>query len=1015
MNFLFYLIVILLLSTGILGIPPTFEIYPTNAIEKLSSSSDGVKILENTENMNFDSEEVSPFEDELSLSSKTHFLKEITDNLVSEDKLSQRAITTTKGSNDYSIGDTLTIIAYNDPGGGDPLTMDVPATLRAAGEHCLIWVDNNDWGNPVTQEDVDHLVDVFDNHVFPTNVEYFGYPADVDGDGVYNVSILLLELSDYGTAGYYWSYAETENGFEIFFLDNDAGPDDIFYDSTMAHEFQHMIHGFWDIGEYSWIDEGCAVFAESLNSFLLANTDWTIPDFEDDPDTSLIFWDYDSVDHDVNINYAMSYLFITYLSENYGGSAAISALVQDGIFQGILAIEEIVLKPYGKTFEEVFIDWVMANYFDDPSFGNFGYSSLDVHTKHSDTIVLSDTNSSVTVSDAVDYWAADSYLLKDFSGTISISFNGVNNGDYNVSIAHYNHVQNTVSYMPLNSQEDGSLTLPMYDTAVLFVTNVKGDNSLGGEWEDQEGITSSSYSLTVTLDSTTVTLADATVTVDEVTHKLSVTNLTVSDQTTSWNAADLVGFEVIDDTGNPARLAYELTYNDQTSSWEGLNLDIESLPFGEYICRLFAVKGNEGGTIDSTSFSVLDSPYYWVNWLSDPDEGWDPTVELLNISTHITDDFFFVKLGLEAPPSLDPNHMYLFQVDLDTDDSSDWEAYWSYTYLESFWMRTADDWTAQSVHYTLGNNVIFKLPLREFLSAYEISIRAYAWDISSSADWNTGGYQSVYLYGDHSLSQLQITYPNEGVTIYGNITVTWIPAFDSRGHSINYTLLYSSNNGTTWTELVNDLNTTSYVWDTTTVAEGHNYLINVIATCPEGLTMNDTSNGVFSIQSTPHNVSIPTIIFPTGGETLTGNVMLEWTLINDSWEHEVTYTIWYSDDSGTSWIKLAAGLTATSYMWDTTTVTDGENYLIQVGATCTVNASLYQTAIIGTTFSIVNVASTSPSTSPSTSSSTSSSIQDTDTRDTSASPPAKTSSAGIIVTFLTIIFLFILIRRRKTI
>ncbi|MFX0211787.1 MAG: hypothetical protein ACFFDT_37770, partial [Candidatus Hodarchaeota archaeon] len=760
LNLLFRIIIILLFIFEILVALPIAIIHPANTAEQLSStlfdafpihpSSPSTPLgnslnengHENTDNMNIFNEEIYDFEDESTLFSKSHYLKELTNDLLHENmRISERSAET-RGSNDYSIGDTLTIIAYNDPGEGEPLTMDVPATLRAAGQHCLIWVDNNDWGNPVSQEDVNHLVDVFDNRIYPMNTEFFGFPADIDGDGVHNVSILLLELSDYGTAGYFWNYAQTQNGFEIFFLDNDAGPDNIYLDGTLAHEFQHMIHDAADSSEFSWVDEGAAVFAESLNSFLLANTDWTIPIFEDDPDTSLIFWDFDSIDHDVAINYAMSYLFITYLSEYYGGSGVISALVQNGDFQGIEGVEQEILNSYGKSFEEVFVEWIGANYFDDISFEKFGYSTMDVHTKPTDTIVLSPTNSSVTVSDTVDYWAADTYLLKDFNGTISLSFNGVNNGDFNVSLVNYNRVQNRVTYLPLNSNQDGSITLSMYDNVILFITNVKGDNSLGGYWEEQ-GATNSAYSFTITLDSSTVTLDNAIVTVDDTTHKLNVTGITISNQTITWNEADIVGLEIWDIKGNPSQLAYELTYNDQTSSWEGLNLDIESLPSGNYFCRIFAAKGEEGGTIDSISFVILDSPDYWKNWLSDPDDGVDPIIDVFNVSCHLTDTHFLVKLELEAAPSLDASHEYWFLIDLDVDGSSEWQAYWSDSNLESYWIRGVDSWAAQNIHYALGNNIIFKLPLREFSSIYEMNVRAYASDLSNTdfiGGFEIGGY-----------------------------------------------------------------------------------------------------------------------------------------------------------------------------------------------------------------------------------------------------------------------------------
>ncbi|MFX0211044.1 MAG: nitrous oxide reductase family maturation protein NosD, partial [Candidatus Hodarchaeota archaeon] len=82
-----------------------------------------------------------------------------------------------------------------------------------------------------------------------------------------------------------------------------------------------------------------------------------------------------------------------------------------------------------------------------------------------------------------------------------------------------------------------------------------------------------------------------------------------------------------------------------------------------------------------------------------------------------------------------------------------------------------------------------------------------------------------------------------------------------------------------------------------------------------------------------HFVFGPTISSPTGGLTLKGNVRIVWTAGVDSWGHSVTYTVSCSADTGATWIIIASSLTATSYLWDSTTV-DNANYLIRVNASC---------------------------------------------------------------------------------
>ncbi|MFX0090166.1 MAG: SBBP repeat-containing protein, partial [Candidatus Hodarchaeota archaeon] len=76
----------------------------------------------------------------------------------------------------------------------------------------------------------------------------------------------------------------------------------------------------------------------------------------------------------------------------------------------------------------------------------------------------------------------------------------------------------------------------------------------------------------------------------------------------------------------------------------------------------------------------------------------------------------------------------------------------------------------------------------------------------------------------------------------------------------------------------------------------------------------------------------PSLIFPNGGEVLNDTVLVQWTAVNVSLEYSVTYTLSYSPDNGTSWVVLATNLTYSSYVWDTSTVGNGEHYLLKVVA-----------------------------------------------------------------------------------
>ncbi|MFX0091418.1 MAG: SBBP repeat-containing protein [Candidatus Hodarchaeota archaeon] len=73
-------------------------------------------------------------------------------------------------------------------------------------------------------------------------------------------------------------------------------------------------------------------------------------------------------------------------------------------------------------------------------------------------------------------------------------------------------------------------------------------------------------------------------------------------------------------------------------------------------------------------------------------------------------------------------------------------------------------------------------------------------------------------------------------------------------------------------------------------------------------------------------------LYPSGGETLSGIVLVQWRSIVDPSSQSFIYNLYYSMDNGTNWVIMASDLTNTSYRWDTTTVTDANTYLLQVVA-----------------------------------------------------------------------------------
>jgi parallel beta-helix repeat protein len=124
----------------------------------------------------------------------------------------------------------------------------------------------------------------------------------------------------------------------------------------------------------------------------------------------------------------------------------------------------------------------------------------------------------------------------------------------------------------------------------------------------------------------------------------------------------------------------------------------------------------------------------------------------------------------------------------------------------------------------------------------------------------------------------------------------------------------------------------------------------------DGSVSNSDPYPLVSPNPPPHLLLGLEITHPESGYLLKGTVSIQWTAVSDTWGHQVSYSVYYSSDAGTNWILLETDLLATSYAWDTTTVSDGSNYLIKVVVTCSEG---FSTEVISELFTIQNIETTS--------------------------------------------------------
>jgi hypothetical protein len=136
---------------------------------------------------------------------------------------------------------------------------------------------------------------------------------------------------------------------------------------TLAHEFCHFIQNKYDPFEETWVDEGLAGLARFVCGY--GHRPSHVMAFSLAPTTSLVVW-ADGLE-----NYGATYLFMLYLEEHYGGSTITKNVVAN-TGTGIAGINSALSQSgYAARFNDIFKNWVIANYLNNGSIysGIYGY------------------------------------------------------------------------------------------------------------------------------------------------------------------------------------------------------------------------------------------------------------------------------------------------------------------------------------------------------------------------------------------------------------------------------------------------------------------------------------------------------------------------------------------------------------------------------------------------------------------------------------------------------------------
>ena len=332
----------------------------------------------------------------------------------------------------YNVGDILPFWVSNSDTDDN---WQIDAELVVKGEHVYMW---REVGSKVKTKDLRKAAEFFDDKIYPTNHEFFGSEWSPGIDNDLRLHVLHAKGLGSSIAGYYSSADEIpaiihpySNEKEMFYINVDNNkPGSDFYNGTLAHEFQHMIHWYQDKNETTWMNEGFSELASELNG--LGRTSGTRPDviFSGEPDTQLNTWP-DSID--TYIHYGNSYLFVRYFLSRFGEKATQALVAND--LNGIEAVDDTLQQlQLGLSAEDFFADWVVANWMDSQGCKDERWSYPDYQVEEMATAV--DFNALPASDTGIVHQYATDYITFPESDTLTITFEGAKTTQLAATNAH---------------------------------------------------------------------------------------------------------------------------------------------------------------------------------------------------------------------------------------------------------------------------------------------------------------------------------------------------------------------------------------------------------------------------------------------------------------------------------------------------------------------------------------------------------------------------------------------------
>ncbi|HEY8325718.1 MAG TPA: hypothetical protein VIG77_14560 [Ktedonobacterales bacterium] len=265
----------------------------------------------------------------------------------------------------------------------------ISARLDYVTPHLYVYVQD---GANVDYLALKRSADLFESQIYDRDRAAFGDQWNLGPD--HQPRITLLNALNLGPVGGYFSsedeYPSAINPFsndrQMIYLNLTGGatPGSAYYDATLAHEFQHMIHWWARPADPSWMNEGMSMLAQQLNGL---PTNGIEQAYFNAPQTPLVNGWTDDARANVP-RYGAGYAFLDYFYERYGGDAALRALMSSS-GQAPQVFDQALAKLHSKDrFNDVYAKFLDANLLNDPTVagGKYSYQAFPGEHAHVTTV-----------------------------------------------------------------------------------------------------------------------------------------------------------------------------------------------------------------------------------------------------------------------------------------------------------------------------------------------------------------------------------------------------------------------------------------------------------------------------------------------------------------------------------------------------------------------------------------------------------------------------------------------------